>query len=92
MLRNAGSARWVEAPTIHVPSAVTENCSDDEDPFGHGGALEAEEESCASTQRQMHRVKRLVLGNGVVRHSHVSWLWEVWRTEHVSTKTADEGL
>ena len=48
-----GSARLrcVEAPTIHVPTAVSEMCIDDEDRFGHGGALEADEENCASTQR-----------------------------------------
>ena len=45
-----------------------------------------------------HRVKRLVLVNGVVHHSHDSWLlvhhfmWDKWRMEHVSTETADEGL
>ena len=48
-----------------------------------------------------HRVKRLVLGNGVVHDSHESWLlrergviflWEVWRMGHVSTRTADQGL
>ena len=50
--------------------------------FGHGGALEAREENCASTQRQMSKielpeeqpVERLVLGNGVVHDSHESWL------------------
>ena len=66
----------MEAPTIRALSAVAERCSDDEDPFGHGGALEAEEESGSSTQRQSndiewpeeHRVKKLVVGNGVVHH------------------------
>ena len=42
---------WVVAPTCHVPFAVAERSSDDEDPFDHGGALEADEENCASTQR-----------------------------------------
>ena len=62
--------------------AVAERNIDDEDSFGHGGAMEADEENCASTQRQMsemesleeHRVKRLVLGNGVVHDSHESLL------------------
>ena len=66
--------QWVEAPTIQAPSAQTERCSDDEDPFGHGGALEVEEESGASTHRQRnehewpeeHHVKKLVLGSGVI--------------------------
>ena len=40
------------APTISVSKAPVERCSDDEDPFGHGGALDAEEESGASTLRQ----------------------------------------
>ena len=47
--------RWVDAPAIDVPSSVTEMCSDDED----GGALEAEEESGASTQRQMSEIESL---------------------------------
>ena len=44
--------RWVETPTIRVPTAPTERCSDDEDKFGDGGALDTVEESGASTQRQ----------------------------------------
>ena len=71
------------------------------------GALEAEEESGLPTQRQRnefesleeHYAKKLVLGNGVVHHSHESWLlrsiiicWEGWRMAHVSAETADEGL
>ena len=61
----------------------------------------------ASTQRQRHEfespeedhIKKLVLVNGVVHHSHESWLLraiifcgEVWRVGHVSAETADEGL
>ena len=65
-------------PQLWQPTAPTERCSDDEDPFGHGGALDAEEESAASTQRQgnehespeEHFVNKLVLGSGVVHHSH----------------------
>ena len=33
-------------------NAPVERSSDDEDPFGHGGALDAKEESDASTLRQ----------------------------------------
>ena len=45
---------------------------------GHRGALEADEGSCASTQRKRiespedDRVKRLLLGNGLVHDSHES--------------------
>ena len=68
--------RWVETPTIRVPMAPAERCSDDEDPFGHGGALDAEEASDASTQRQRkeHEVNKLLLGSGVVHRSHETWL------------------
>ena len=60
----------------------TERCKDDEDPFGQGGALDAEEESGASTRRprnerespEEHHVSKVVLGNGVVHHSHETWL------------------
>ena len=77
MLTRRGD-RWVEAPASHVPLAVYERCSDDENPFGHGGVLEADEEPCTSTQRQRseiespeeHRVKSLVLGNGAAHDSH----------------------
>ena len=87
--------------TIHTPCAVAERCSDDLDPLGHGGALEADEDSGTSTQRerndieplQEHRVQESVLGNGVVHHSHESWSFrEVWRMKHVSTKNADQNL
>ena len=72
----------VETPTIRVPMAPAERCSDDEDPFSHGGALDAEEECGASIQRQRnrhespegHHVNKLVLGNGVVHHSHETCL------------------
>ena len=61
--------------------ARMEKCSDDEGPFGHGGALDAEQESGASTERQRdehesleEHVNKLVLGNGVVHHSHETCL------------------
>ena len=75
VLRDAGSGRCVEAHTCHVPSAVTEMSSDDEDPLVYGGALEANEDSCAFGLRSiespvLRRVERLVLGRGVVHDSH----------------------
>ena len=39
-------------PTTRVPTAPTEWCSDDEDPFGHGDALDAEMDRGPSTLRQ----------------------------------------
>ena len=74
--------RWVDTPAIRVPMAPTERCRDDEDPFGHGGALDAEEESGASTRRprneleptEEHHVSKLVLGNGEVHLNHETWL------------------
>ena len=65
-----------------LQSALAQRSSDDEDPFGHGGALEAEDESGASTHRRRnefespeeHHVISLVLGSGVVHHSHAPWL------------------
>ena len=42
----------VEMHTIRVPLAPA-----DEAPFGHGGALNAEEQSDASTKRQKRRTR-----------------------------------
>ena len=105
MLCYAGSAgRSLGGSALHTASALAERCSDDEDPFGHGGALDAEEESGASTQRQRnehesleeHHVKKLVLGSGVAHQSHESCVsrasLSVGRMEHVSAEIADEGL
>ena len=58
-------------PTLRVPMAPTERCSDDEDPFCHGGAVDAVEECGASTQWQRnehesleeHHVNKEVLEN-----------------------------
>ena len=95
--------RWVETPTFCVLTAPTERCSDDEDPLGHGGALDAEKESGASTQRQRsghesleEHVNKLVLGSGVVHHSHETWLLRgisfcgkcgAWRTSELRLPT-----
>ena len=73
--------RWVDTPATRAPMAPTERCKDDEDPFGQGDALDAEEESGSSTRRprneheslEEHHVSKLVLGNGVVHHSHETW-------------------
>ena len=72
--------RRVETPSLRVPTADAERCSDHEDPFGHGGAHDAEEECGASTQRRMfehespeeHHVNKLILGNGVVERPSLS--------------------
>ena len=55
--------RWVDAPSYHVPPAVAERSSDDQHPFGHGGAMP-----------DQHRVSRLVLGHGMVHDNHETWL------------------
>ena len=72
---------WTRPP--YVPRwHPRRGASDDEDPFGHGDAVDAEEESGASTRRprneheslEKHHVSKVVLGNGVVHHSHETWL------------------
>ena len=56
--------------------APAERCSDDEDPFGHGGVLDAEEEERDKHKRNGYdspeesHTNKLVLGKGVVHHSH----------------------
>ena len=70
---------WTSPPYVS-PMAPAERCSDDEDPFGHGGALDAEEEESDRNKRsgydspEEYHTNKLVLGNGVVHHSHETWL------------------
>ena len=72
--------RWVEESTMRVHKALAEKCSADEDPFSHGGALDAEEEESDRNERTGHdspeeyHTNKLVLGNGVVHHSHETCL------------------
>ena len=67
--------------TTRDPIAPVEGYSDVEDPFGHGGTLDAEEEEesdrdkrngCDS--REEYQTNKLVLGTGVVHHRDETWL------------------
>ena len=69
--------RWVGAVSCHVLLRSLRQATT-RTRFGHGGAMEADEETCASTQRQRseiespeeHRATRLVLRCGVVLDIH----------------------
>ena len=73
----------------NVPAETGDGEDDDEDPFGHGGALDEREEESARSAHEANPTDyhvntlvlgsgvvhhTLVLGSGVVHHTHETWL------------------
>ena len=61
--------------TSSVPAETAERCEDDdEDPLGHEGALDERGEESARIAHEAgpseYHVNTLVLGSGVVHHTH----------------------
>ena len=68
-------AHWLAMGASSVPVEVAERCEDDdEDPFGHGGALDEREEESAQSAHEAgpseYHVTTLVPGSGIVHHTH----------------------
>ena len=72
-------AHWLAKGASNEPAGKGDGCEDDdEDPFGHGGALDEREEESARSAHEAnptdYHVNTLVLGSGVVHHTHETWL------------------
>ena len=72
-------AHWLAKGASSAPAETAERCEDDdEDPFRHGRALDEREEESARSAHEAnptdYRVNTLVLGSGVVHHTHETWL------------------
>ena len=71
-------AHWLAKGASNVPAETGDGEDDDEDPFGYGGALDEREEESAQSAHEAnptdYHVNTLVLGSGVVHHTHETWL------------------
>ena len=70
-------AQWLAKGESSERAPVAERCEDDDDPFGHGAALDEGEENVQGAQEaglSEYHVNTLVLGSGVVHYTHGTWV------------------
>ena len=71
-------AHWLSQGASNVPAETGDGEDDDEDPFGYGRALDERVEDSARSAHEAnptdYHVNTLVLGSGVVHHTHETWL------------------
>ena len=72
---------WLAKGASNVPAETGDDEDDDEDPFGHAGALDERDKEGARSAHEAdptdYNVNTLVLGSGVVHHTHETWLMRI---------------